>query len=61
MVAPVRESCAQALGTVIKYMRASSVLLVLDNLLKLGERVQWEVRHVGLLGIVSMSEKGGEA
>lgn len=33
-------------------MRAGSVLLVLENLLKLLERVQWEVRHVGLLGIV---------
>jgi len=51
VVAPVRETCAQTLGVVVKYMNRDGVLKVLDILLQLQNNKQWEVRHGGLLGI----------
>ncbi|EFA86022.1 SNF2-related domain-containing protein [Heterostelium album PN500] len=51
VVAPVRETCAQVLGLVVKYMNADSVMRVLSVLLHLQDNKQWEVRHGGLLGI----------
>ncbi|XP_061491537.1 TATA-binding protein-associated factor 172 [Rhineura floridana] len=51
VVAPVRETCAQTLGVVLKYMNDSGVHKTVAILLKLLAQEQWEVRHGGLLGI----------
>ncbi|XP_063696221.1 TATA-binding protein-associated factor 172 [Culicoides brevitarsis] len=51
VVAPVRETCAQALGTVLKDMRAAKVMKAVETLLKFTEQEAWEVRHAGLLGL----------
>ena len=51
MVAPVRETCAQTLGVVLKHMNEAGVHKTVDVLLKLLTQEQWEVRHGGLLGI----------
>lgn len=51
VVAPVRETCAQALGAVLKYMHPSLVIETLKILLHMQCRQEWEVRHGCLLGI----------
>ncbi|CAL9077601.1 TATA-binding protein-associated factor BTAF1 isoform X2 [Musa acuminata AAA Group] len=51
VVAPVRETCAQALGAVLKYMQPLLVLDTLKILLQMQCRQEWEVRHGSLLGI----------
>ncbi|KAM4703865.1 TATA-binding protein-associated factor 172 [Rhinophrynus dorsalis] len=51
VVAPVRETCAQTLGVVLKHMDESGVHKTVKILLKLLTQEQWEVRHGGLLGI----------
>ncbi|XP_033630416.1 TATA-binding protein-associated factor 172-like [Asterias rubens] len=51
VVAPVRETCAQALGVVLHHMTTSGVNGVLGVLLQLLSQNQWEVRHGGLLGM----------
>ncbi|XP_029788086.1 TATA-binding protein-associated factor 172 isoform X3 [Suricata suricatta] len=51
VVAPVRETCAQTLGVVLKHMNETGVHKTVDVLLKLLSQEQWEVRHGGLLGI----------
>ncbi|KAI0501620.1 hypothetical protein KFK09_016565 [Dendrobium nobile] len=51
VVAPVRETCAQALGVVLKYMHPSLVIETLKILLHMQCRQEWEVRHGCLLGI----------
>ncbi|XP_061914731.1 TATA-binding protein-associated factor 172 [Entelurus aequoreus] len=51
VVAPVRETCAQALGVALLYMNETGVSMTVDVLLKLLQEDQWEVRHGGLLGI----------
>uniref|UniRef100_A0A8D0GH04 B-TFIID TATA-box binding protein associated factor 1 n=1 Tax=Sphenodon punctatus TaxID=8508 RepID=A0A8D0GH04_SPHPU len=51
VVAPVRETCAQTLGVVLKHMNETGVHKTVDILLKLLTQEQWEVRHGGLLGI----------
>ncbi|XP_053548913.1 TATA-binding protein-associated factor 172 [Bombina bombina] len=51
VVAPVRETCAQTLGVVLKHMNESGVHKTVKILLKLLTQDQWEVRHGGLLGI----------
>ncbi|XP_042712731.1 TATA-binding protein-associated factor 172 isoform X3 [Chrysemys picta bellii] len=51
VVAPVRETCAQTLGVVLKHMNETGVHKTVDILLKLLTQDQWEVRHGGLLGI----------
>ncbi|KAG0475507.1 hypothetical protein HPP92_015193 [Vanilla planifolia] len=51
VVAPVRETCAQALGVVLKYMHPSLVLETLKILLQMQCRREWEVRHGCLLGL----------
>ncbi|KAK3159851.1 hypothetical protein QOZ80_1BG0051830 [Eleusine coracana subsp. coracana] len=51
VVAPVRETCAQALGAVMKYMHPSIVCHTLKTLLQMQRRQEWEVRHGSLLGI----------
>lgn len=50
-MAPVRETCAQTLGVVLKYMNETGVHKTVAILLKLLAQEQWEVRHGGLLGI----------
>ncbi|KAF5725765.1 DNA binding ATP binding nucleic acid bindin isoform 1 [Tripterygium wilfordii] len=51
VIAPVRETCAQALGAVFKYMHPSLVHETLNILLKMQRRPEWEIRHGSLLGI----------
>ncbi|XP_033118487.1 TATA-binding protein-associated factor 172-like [Anneissia japonica] len=51
VVAPVRETCAQALGVVLHHMTEESVHGVLSILLQLFNQQQWEVRHGGLIGL----------
>ncbi|OCT71624.1 TATA-binding protein-associated factor 172 [Xenopus laevis] len=51
VVAPVRETCAQTLGVVLKHMNENGVHNTVKILLKLLNQEQWEVRHGGLLGI----------
>ncbi|XP_072972272.1 TATA-binding protein-associated factor BTAF1 isoform X2 [Typha angustifolia] len=51
VVAPVRETCAQALGALLKYMHPSLVHETLNVLLQMQCRQEWEVRHGSLLGI----------
>ncbi|XP_050224849.1 TATA-binding protein-associated factor BTAF1 isoform X2 [Mercurialis annua] len=51
VVAPVRETCAQALGAGFKYMNRSLVHETLNILLQMQRRPEWEIRHGSLLGI----------
>ncbi|KAA8528192.1 hypothetical protein F0562_035557 [Nyssa sinensis] len=51
VVAPVRETCAQALGAVLKYMHPALVHETLNILLQMQRRPEWEIRHGSLLGI----------
>ncbi|KAF3440568.1 hypothetical protein FNV43_RR18852 [Rhamnella rubrinervis] len=51
VVAPVRETCAQALGVVFKYMHPTLVHETLNILLEMQCRPEWEIRHGSLLGI----------
>lgn len=51
VVAPVRETCAQALGVVLKYMHPTLVQGTLHILLQMQRRPEWEIRHGSLLGI----------
>uniref|UniRef100_A0A7N0U9X5 TATA-binding protein-associated factor BTAF1 n=1 Tax=Kalanchoe fedtschenkoi TaxID=63787 RepID=A0A7N0U9X5_KALFE len=51
VVAPVRETCAQALGVLLKYMHPLLVLETLKILLQMQHRPEWEIRHGSLLGI----------
>ncbi|XP_048575409.1 TATA-binding protein-associated factor 172 isoform X2 [Nematostella vectensis] len=51
VVAPVRETCAQTLGVVVRHMNVSDCRSVMLTLLTLQEQTEWEVRHGGLLGI----------
>lgn len=49
VVAPVRETCAQALGSVLNLMWQSRVEGVLHIVLQLMGHEEWEARHGGLL------------
>ncbi|PIK38156.1 hypothetical protein BSL78_25008 [Apostichopus japonicus] len=51
VVAPVRETCAQGLGVILRHMTPVGVHGVMSILLKLQEQPQWETRHGGLLGL----------
>lgn len=51
VVAPVRETCAQALCAVLKLMNPTNCEKVLDTLIKLLSHQDWEARHGGLLGL----------
>jgi len=51
VVAPVRETCAQTLGVVMKFLDTEAINGVLSILIQLLKQQQWEVRHGGLLGI----------
>ena len=50
MIAPVRETSAQTLGTLLKFMDTNGVESVVKVLLQLLGQQQWEVRHGSLLG-----------
>lgn len=54
VVAPVRETCAQALGLIVKEMKPPDVHRVLNFLIQMLSRKEWETRHGGLLGIKYM-------
>lgn len=51
VVAPVRETCAQCLGTVLSLMTDSSVSQLLNILIRLLKETSWEVRHGSLLAL----------
>ncbi|KAK7868472.1 hypothetical protein R5R35_011216 [Gryllus longicercus] len=51
VVAPVRETCAQALGSILHLMGKQSVNGVTNVLLQLLKQKDWEARHGGLLGL----------
>lgn len=51
VVAPVRETCAQTIGVILKHAEAESVKRVMMVLLTLQAQEEWEVRHGGLLGL----------
>uniref|UniRef100_A0A1B6DFE2 TATA-binding protein-associated factor 172 n=1 Tax=Clastoptera arizonana TaxID=38151 RepID=A0A1B6DFE2_9HEMI len=51
VVAPVRETCAQALGSIVHLMTKDRVEKVLLTLLQLLNNTEWEARHGGLLGV----------
>ena len=51
VVAPVRETCAQALGVTVQHLAPGSVAAVVRVLLQLQGPRQWCVRHGGLLGL----------
>ena len=51
VVAPVRETTAQALGSLAKLMEAHQVQAVVNVLLQLLDQTEWETRHGGLLGL----------
>jgi TATA-binding protein-associated factor len=51
VVAPVRETCAQVLGFVLKNMPVEKMFPTIEILLKFVKQREWEVRHGGLLGI----------
>ena len=50
VVAPVRATCAQVLGVVVKLMGVANVGSVVELLLVLAREGQWEVRHASLMG-----------
>ena len=50
-MAPVRETCAQCLGSAAKLMPADLVRSVVLLLLQLLQHADWEARHGGLLGL----------
>ncbi|XP_022171117.1 TATA-binding protein-associated factor 172 [Myzus persicae] len=51
VVAPVRETCAQALGFVVKLMSEENVLNIIHVLIQLIQHTDWTTRHGGLLGL----------
>ena len=51
VVTPVRATCAQALGMVVRQMDQQNVEMVVGTLLNLAAQEQWEVRHASLMGI----------
>lgn len=51
VVAPVRETCAQVLGTILKEMPDELVGSTVDVLQTFIKKSDWEVRHGGILGL----------
>ncbi|XP_059619603.1 TATA-binding protein-associated factor 172 [Phlebotomus argentipes] len=51
VIAPVRETCAQVLGTLLKQMPEEKINSTVEILLRMIKHEEWEVRHGGLLGI----------
>lgn len=55
VVAPVRETCAQVLGAVIKEMPIELIYKTVEILQNFVKQKDWEVRHGGVLGIKYMA------
>jgi TATA-binding protein-associated factor len=51
VVAIVRETCAQVLGTLVTHMSKPSICTAFDMLLQLQSASKWEARHGSLLGL----------
>lgn len=51
MVAPVRETAAQALGAAVQPLPLAHAQALLSLLHQLVQQQQWDVRHGGLLGL----------
>jgi TATA-binding protein-associated factor len=51
VVAPVRETCAQVMGTILKEMPDELVRKTVEILQKFVKEKDWEVRHGGILGV----------
>uniref|UniRef100_A0A1L8DH30 Putative chromatin remodeling complex wstf-iswi small subunit n=2 Tax=Nyssomyia neivai TaxID=330878 RepID=A0A1L8DH30_9DIPT len=51
VIAPVRETCAQVLGTLLKQIPQEKIKSTMDILVRMIKHEEWEVRHGGLLGI----------
>lgn len=51
VVAPVRETCAQVLSSILKEMPDELVQKTVETLQRFGKQKDWEVRHGGILGI----------
>lgn len=51
VVAPVRETCAQVMGTILKEMPNELVHKTVEILQEFVKQTDWEVRHGGILGI----------
>ncbi len=51
VVAPVRETAAQALGAAVQPLPVSQAHALLSLLHQLIQQQQWDVRHGGLLGL----------
>lgn len=51
VVAPVRETCAQAIGVVARCLTVEGVRGMVDIILQFLNQQQWEVRHGGLLSL----------
>lgn len=51
VIAPVRETTAQALGSLAKLMDPNQTRDIVKVLLQLLEQSEWETRHGGLLGL----------
>ena len=51
VVAPVRETAAQAVGAAVQPLPISHAQTLLTLLQQLIEQQQWDVRHGGLLGL----------
>jgi len=51
VVAPVRESTAQVLGTVLPLLSSVGVVQVSEIMVQLVQQEEWECRHGGLLGL----------
>ena len=51
VVAPVRESAAQALGVALPHLQESGVMALADLVLGLVRQEDWEARHGGLLAV----------
>jgi TATA-binding protein-associated factor len=48
-VAPVRETCAQALSTIAQLMNPATINVVLTAICELCQRDEWDLRHSGFL------------
>ncbi|KAJ1853471.1 TATA-binding protein-associated factor mot1 [Coemansia sp. RSA 1822] len=51
VVAPVRETCAQALGVASQFLAPSGVAALQEAMLQLARGTAWERRHAGLSGL----------
>lgn len=51
LIAPVRETCAQALGVILTHLSFSQVEKVLNGIFILQTESKWEIRHGGYLAL----------